>query len=106
MLAGLWSGQDASMISTEGTYPDRRHLVAVARADSSALSPERRREVEELLTPPEPAHGLNRCRWPPEIYFGTYARGAANDFAATVRWQEAWRVMYVELREHPSGGIA
>ena len=94
---GLWSGQDASMISTEGTYPDRRPLVAVARADSSALSPERRREVEELLTPPEPA--------PSEIYFGIYARVVANAYAATERWEEAWQVMSVAVPDDPSDAI-
>ena len=85
------------MISTEGTYPDRRHLVAVARADSSALSPERCREVEELLTPPEPAHGLD--------YRGVIARVAANAFAATERWEEAWQVMSGAVPDDPSDAI-
>src|SRR5262245_2702889 len=91
------------MISTEGSHPDRRSLVAVARADSSALSPERRREVEELLTPPEPAHDPNR--WPPEIYVGTNARVAANAFAATERWEEAWQVMSGAVPDDPSDVI-
>src|SRR5262249_59141822 len=48
---------------------------------------------------------LNRCRWPPEIFLGINARVAANAFAATERWEEAWQVMSGALPDDPSDAI-
>jgi hypothetical protein len=102
-VAGLCSRRHPSMISTEGiAHPDQSRLVAVARADSRALSPERRREVDDLLTPPDPAYGQDRSRWNPAIFFSTNACVAANVFAATGRWEEAWQVMAGALPDDPS----
>jgi hypothetical protein len=91
------------MIPTEiMARPDRSRLAAVARADSAILSPDMRKEVEELLTPADPVRGLDRSHRTLAIYVGIYARVAANAFAATERWKEAWQAIAAAVPEDPS----
>jgi len=96
------SRQRARMISTQDSVqPDRSHLVAVARADRSELTPERRSELDELLAGAEPPYDRDPSRWDPAISFAINARVAANAWARAGCWKEAWQVMAGAVPDDP-----
>src|SRR5262245_61814081 len=92
----------ANMISTQDfAHSDRSHLIAVARADRSELTPERRSELDELLASAEPPYDHDPSRWDPAIYFALNARVAANAWARAGCWKEAWQVMAGAVPDDP-----
>src|SRR5262245_59742422 len=97
------SRQHPSMISTHDfAQPDRSHLIAVARADRSELTPGRRSELDELLASVEPPYDRDPSRWDPAIYCAINARVAANAWARAGCWKQAWKVMAGAVPNDPT----
>ncbi|HJZ30484.1 MAG TPA: hypothetical protein VKF35_05235 [Hyphomicrobiaceae bacterium] len=87
-------------------HSDPTHLVAIARADRSRLSGERRLALDELLAGAEPPYDRDPARWDAAIFLPINARVAANAFARTACWGEAWRVMVSAVAEPSEPGQA
>src|SRR5262249_14617781 len=87
-------------------HSDPTLLVAIARADRSRLSGERRLALDELLAGAEPPYDRDPARWDAAIFLPINARVAANAFARTACWGEAWRVMVSAVAEPSEPGQA